>query len=378
MGTSSCTSTDSCRSTRRWCCRRGCISASPVRRAASPTCIGLEHPDRDRTTASPAASASSAATSSAQADRVRLVGSDGGIFNYGGRLLRVDRWHAPQPSDCRDGHESQDRWLLVGRVRRWRVRFQRTVLRLDGRDASQRADRGYHGDARRRRLLDGRVRRGHLRVRQRPLPRLNGRAASRTAHRRDRGKSGNRWVLARCVRRRHLRVRCVVPRMAGARQLNTPISGMASMPDGRGYRLVGTDGAVFAYGNAASYGSPVGHVRSGRITGIAVSGDGRGYWLAGADGAGCDFGNAGSWAGRRQSAEGADRRDQRVTDARICRGRGRARPRTVRRTPRAHAPPIGSAPVRAGRGRVGQRVRVADGNRHECRATSCRSPGWPR
>jgi len=65
------------------------------------------------------------------------------------------------------------------------------------------------------------------------------------------------------------------------------------MPDGRGYRLVGTDGAVFAYGNAASYGSPVGHVRSGRVAGIAATRDGRGYWLAGADGAVYNFGNAG-------------------------------------------------------------------------------------
>jgi hypothetical protein len=68
---------------------------------------------------------------------------------------------------------------------------------------------------------------------------------------------------------------------------------MAATPDGRGYRLVGTDGAVFTYGNAASYGSAVGRVRSGRVVGIAVTSDGRGYWEAGADGAVYAFGNAG-------------------------------------------------------------------------------------
>jgi hypothetical protein len=68
---------------------------------------------------------------------------------------------------------------------------------------------------------------------------------------------------------------------------------MAAMPDGRGYRVVGTDGAVFAFGSAASYGSPVGRVRSGRVAGIAVTRDGRGYWEVGADGAVYSFGNAG-------------------------------------------------------------------------------------
>ena len=77
----------------------------------------------------------------------RLVGSDGGIFGFGSALLRIHRRHAPQPADRGDGDRPEDRRLLDGRVRRWCVRVPRAVLRLDGRDASQRADRRHRRDA---------------------------------------------------------------------------------------------------------------------------------------------------------------------------------------------------------------------------------------
>jgi hypothetical protein len=41
----------------------------------------------------------------------------------------------------------------------------------------------------------------------------------------------------------------------GATHLNKPVVGMASTPDGRGYRLVAADGGIFSYGDAGFYGS---------------------------------------------------------------------------------------------------------------------------
>ncbi|HVX22089.1 MAG TPA: HtaA domain-containing protein [Acidimicrobiales bacterium] len=41
----------------------------------------------------------------------------------------------------------------------------------------------------------------------------------------------------------------------GAMTLNKPIVGMAATPDGKGYWLVASDGGIFAYGDAAFYGS---------------------------------------------------------------------------------------------------------------------------
>ena len=41
----------------------------------------------------------------------------------------------------------------------------------------------------------------------------------------------------------------------GAAVLNQPIVGMAATPDGRGYWLAAADGGIFAFGDAAFYGS---------------------------------------------------------------------------------------------------------------------------
>ena len=41
----------------------------------------------------------------------------------------------------------------------------------------------------------------------------------------------------------------------GALSLNKPIVGMAATPDGKGYWLVASDGGIFTYGDAAFYGS---------------------------------------------------------------------------------------------------------------------------
>ena len=41
----------------------------------------------------------------------------------------------------------------------------------------------------------------------------------------------------------------------GGVTLNSPVVGMASTPDGKGYWLVASDGGIFTFGDAAFYGS---------------------------------------------------------------------------------------------------------------------------
>ncbi len=72
-------------------------------------------------------------------------------------------------------------------------------------------------------------------------------------------------------------------------------SGLAITPDGQGIWQVGTDGGVFAFGDAGFYGSlpGAGVTPNAPIVGIASTPDARGYWLLGADGGVFAFGDAG-------------------------------------------------------------------------------------
>jgi hypothetical protein len=86
--------------------------------------------------------------------------------------------------------------------------------------------------------------------------------------------------------------------------LSGTIVGLASTPDGLGYWEVGADGGVFAFGDAGFYGSMAGQGLSQPIVGIASTPDGKGYWAVGADGGVFAFGDAGfygSMAGQRLS-----------------------------------------------------------------------------
>ncbi len=79
----------------------------------------------------------------------------------------------------------------------------------------------------------------------------------------------------------------------GAFRLNQPVVGMASTPTGRGYWLVASDGGIFAFGDAAFFGS-TGSFRLNRpIVGMASTPTGRGYWLVASDGGIFAFGDAG-------------------------------------------------------------------------------------
>jgi hypothetical protein len=61
---------------------------------------------------------------------------------------------------------------------------------------------------------------------------------------------------------------------------------MAASPDGKGYWIVDSDGAVLAFGDAAFQGSMGGLPLNAPVTGVASTADGKDYWLAACDGGG--------------------------------------------------------------------------------------------
>jgi hypothetical protein len=87
--------------------------------------------------------------------------------------------------------------------------------------------------------------------------------------------------------------------------LNGPIVGMAATPDGKGYWLVASDGGVFSFGDATFQGSTGGIHLNEPIVGMAATPDGTGYWLVASDGGVFSFGGAtfhGSTAGMQLPA----------------------------------------------------------------------------
>ena len=86
-------------------------------------------------------------------------------------------------------------------------------------------------------------------------------------------------------------------------RLDAGIVGIDSTPGGRGYWLVAADGGVFAFGNAHFYGNTrTANVESqlqGPIVGMTKTPDGKGYWLAASDGGVFAFGEARFWGNTR-------------------------------------------------------------------------------
>ena len=80
------------------------------------------------------------------------------------------------------------------------------------------------------------------------------------------------------------------PAAKGQSKISGTISSIAATIDGKGYYLVNTSGVVYAFGDAKSYGNAKNP--SASIVGIAVSPRGTGYWLAGADGSVYNLGSA--------------------------------------------------------------------------------------
>jgi hypothetical protein len=79
-----------------------------------------------------------------------------------------------------------------------------------------------------------------------------------------------------------------------AGRLSSPVVGMASTRDGKGYWLVGADGGVFSFGDAGFYGSQAGKGVITPFVGIAPTPRGHGYWIAGDFGNVYNFGDAAS------------------------------------------------------------------------------------
>jgi hypothetical protein len=90
---------------------------------------------------------------------------------------------------------------------------------------------------------------------------------------------------------------------AGGLHLQAPIVGITSSPDGGGYLLVGSDGGVFSYGDTKFYGSmpalgygPAGSNDAKRlnapIVAIVPSADNKGYFMVASDGGVFAFGDA--------------------------------------------------------------------------------------
>ena len=78
----------------------------------------------------------------------------------------------------------------------------------------------------------------------------------------------------------------------GARHLNSPIVGMAATPTGKGYWLVAGDGGVFTFGDAKFYGSTGAMHLNSPIKQIIPGPGGKGYWLMATDGGVFTFGRA--------------------------------------------------------------------------------------
>jgi hypothetical protein len=79
---------------------------------------------------------------------------------------------------------------------------------------------------------------------------------------------------------------------AGNLPLTRPIVGIAPTRSGRGYWLVASDGGVFSYGDARFLGSAATLPLERPIVGIARTPSGRGYWLVASDGGVFSYGDA--------------------------------------------------------------------------------------
>ena len=79
---------------------------------------------------------------------------------------------------------------------------------------------------------------------------------------------------------------------AAGMRLAAPVVGMAAKPERGGYWLVAADGGVFAYGDAAFAGSAGGLRLNAPVVGMAATPDGGGYWLVARDGGVFAYGDA--------------------------------------------------------------------------------------
>ncbi len=77
-----------------------------------------------------------------------------------------------------------------------------------------------------------------------------------------------------------------------ARSIPAGVSASAVAPGAGGYWLVSSNGAVYSYAGAATYGDMAGKHLDAPIVGIVAAPDGKGYWLVAKDGGVFAFGSA--------------------------------------------------------------------------------------
>ena len=132
---------------------------------------------------------------------------------------------------------------------------------------------------------------------------------------------------------------------AGSLRLSQPVVGMARTPSGNGYWLVAADGGVFNYGDAAFRGSAAALRLNQPVVGMASTPTGNGYWLVAADGGIFAYGDARFYRLHRQpAAQPARRRHGRHTHRqRLLAGRRRRRHLRLRRRPLPSARPAACA-----------------------------------
>jgi len=79
---------------------------------------------------------------------------------------------------------------------------------------------------------------------------------------------------------------------ASSLALNAPIVDIAATPSGKGYWLLGSDGGIFGFGDAAFHGSTGGAKLNRPVVAMAATPSGKGYWLLASDGGIFSFGDA--------------------------------------------------------------------------------------
>jgi len=93
----------------------------------------------------------------------------------------------------------------------------------------------------------------------------------------------------------------------GAIKLNKPIVDLVPTPSGRGYWMAASDGGIFSFGDAAFFGSTGAIKLTKRIQQMATTPTGRGYWLVAGDGGVFSFGDA-AYYGSAAADGGAEKR----------------------------------------------------------------------
>jgi hypothetical protein len=76
----------------------------------------------------------------------------------------------------------------------------------------------------------------------------------------------------------------------GGKTLNAPVVGMAATPSGKGYALVASDGGLFCFGDANYQGGMGGKTLNAPIVAMEFDAEGDGYWLLAEDGGVFTFG----------------------------------------------------------------------------------------